>query len=79
MMIIDEGVETNGLVRFRFANGWTASLRACSDGTALLAAWASHDDAPRFGIMSCVGEKPAHADEVSQFLSEIASAGKVAL
>lgn len=78
MIALDDRVASNGIVRFRFVNGWTASVRVCLDGTALLAAWASHDDAPRFGLMSVVGGEPANADDISQFLCEIASAGRVA-
>lgn len=61
----------------RFGNGWTASIAPNADGTALLAAWASHEDEPRFGLCRVAGGGPANADEIAAFLSDIFNAAEV--
>ncbi len=64
-------------ILLRFANGWTASIAPDRDGRALLAAWASHEDRPRAGGMSCVGSELFDADGVVGFLTMIASTARV--
>lgn len=64
-------------ILLRFANGWTASIAPNADGTAVLAAWASHEDEPRFGLCRVVGGGPADAAEVTAFLSDIFNAAEV--
>jgi hypothetical protein len=62
----------------RLGNGWTAALIPHPDGTATLAAWASHDEEPRPGRMNVLGGGPARADEAVEFLVTIAAAAAVA-
>lgn len=62
---------------FRFPNGWTASVAPNAGGTATLAAWASHEDEPRFGLVRVAGGGPADAAETTAFLSDIFNAAEV--
>ena len=62
----------------RLDNGWTAALIPHPDGTATLAAWASHDDAPTPGRMNVLGGGPARANEAVEFLVTIAAAAVAA-
>ncbi len=64
-------------ILFRFDNGWTASVAPNADGTAVLAAWASHEEEPRFGLCRVAGGGPANADEIAAFLSDIFNAAEV--
>lgn len=64
-------------VLLRFANGWTAAIIPHPDGTATLAAWASHDDVPRRGLMNVASDGPSRADEAVAFLTTIAAAAGV--
>lgn len=64
-------------ILLRFDNGWTASIAPGADGTAVLAAWASHEDEPRFGLCRVAGGGPASADDVAAFLSDIFNAAEV--
>lgn len=65
------------LVLFRFDNGWTASLAPNADGTAAMAAWASHEDEPRFGLCRVIGGGPVGAEQATAFLSDIFNAAEV--
>lgn len=67
--------ETQILVRL--SNGWTVLIAPAPDGTAVLAAWASHEDRPRSGIFRVAGGAPADGDAVAHFLGEIAAAPEV--
>lgn len=64
-------------ILFRFDNGWTASIAPNADGTAVVAAWASHEDEPRFGLCRVAGGGPASAADVTAFLSDIFNAAEV--
>ncbi len=65
------------LLHFRFDNGWTASLAPNADGTATVAAWASHEAEPRFGLCRVVGGGPVGAEQATAFLSDIFNAAEV--
>lgn len=64
-------------ILFRFDNGWTASLAPNADETAVVDAWASHEDEPRFGLVRVVGGGPVGAEQATAFLSDIFNAAEV--
>jgi hypothetical protein len=64
-------------ILLHFGNGWTASIAPNADGTAVLAAWASHEDDPRFGLMRVAGGGPADANDIAAFLNDISTAPEV--
>lgn len=77
MIALHSNAAHEAQILFRFANGWTASVLPNADGSIHVAAWASQADAPTFGQVRVVGADIRGADDVNQFLCEIASAGKV--
>lgn len=77
MIRLRGAIAAEAQILLRFGNGWTASIAPNADGTAVLAAWASHEDEPRFGLMRVAGGGPADAGEITAFLNDISTAPEV--
>lgn len=78
MIQIENSIIVETQILLRFANGWTAAIAPNADGSAALAAWASHDATPLPGTMKAKGAHDGHpADQIAEFLMQISSQPEV--
>lgn len=61
-------------LRLQLANGWTVAIPIPVEGEGIMPrCWASHDAHPRAGIVKAASAAPVTADELVEFLANVAT------